>query len=102
MAVDQYITDRSQLSDPRLFPTLARDLSRLPPAFIISAGYEIMRDDIEGYARRLRDAGVPTQVHRYETTIHPFLSMAGVIDLGRVAIDEAADKVRIGVASRFH
>jgi acetyl esterase len=98
MAVDQYISDPSQLSDPRLFPLLARDFSHLPPAFVISCGYEIMRDDIEEYARRLRAAGVPVELHRYETTIHPFLSMAGVIDLGRQAIDEAADKVRAGVA----
>ena len=98
MAVDQYITDRSQLSDPRLFPLLARDLSRLPPAFVISAGHEIMRDDIETYAHRLQAAGVPTELHRYETTVHPFLSMAGVIDLGRAAIDESADRVRNAVA----
>lgn len=102
MAVDQYITDRSQLSDPRLFPLLARDLSRLPPAFVISAGYEIMRDDIEEYAHRLQAAGVPTELHRYETTIHPFLSMAGAIDLGRAAIDESADKVRSAMARGTH
>ncbi len=102
MAVDQYITDRSQLSDPRLFPLLARDLSRLPPAFVISAGHEIMRDDIETYAHRLQAAGVPTELHRYETTVHPFLSMAGVIDLGRAAIDESADKVRSAMARSTH
>lgn len=102
MAVDQYISDPAQLSDPKLFPLLARDFSRLPPAFVISAGYEIMRDDIELYARKLRDAGVPVELHRYETTIHPFLSMAGVIDLGRQAIDESADKVRAGVARAPH
>lgn len=97
MAVDQYISDPAQLTDPRLFPILARDLSGLPPAFVISAGYEIMRDDIERYARRMQEAGVPVELHRYETTIHPFLSMAGVIDLGQQAIDECADKLRTGV-----
>lgn len=102
MAVDQYITDRSQLSDPRLFPLLARDLSRLPPAFVISAGHEILRDDIEAYAHRLQAAGVAAELHRYETTVHPFLSMAGVIDLGRAAIDESADKVRSAVARSTH
>jgi acetyl esterase len=100
MAVDQYISDRSQLTDPRLFPLLARDLSRLPPAFVISAGHEILRDDIEAYAHRLQAAGVATQLHRYESTVHPFLSMAGVIDLGRDAIDESADKLRRAVAPR--
>jgi acetyl esterase len=102
MAVDQYISDRSQLADPRLFPLLARDLSRLPPAFVISAGHEILRDDIEAYAHRLQAAGVATELHRYETTVHPFLSMAGVIDLGRAAIDESADKVRSAVTRSTH
>jgi acetyl esterase len=102
MAVDQYISDPAQLTDPRLFPILARDLSGLPPAFVISAGYEIMRDDIERYARRMQEAGVPVELHRYETTIHPFLSMAGVIDLGRQAIDECADKLRSAVTRAAH
>jgi len=93
-AYKTYLSDPSQINDPRASPILAKNFSHLPPAFVISAGYEIMRDDIEDYARLLQEAGVPTELHRYETTVHPFLSMAGVIDLGKAAIDESADKLK--------
>ena len=53
-----------------------------------------MRDDIEAYAGRLRAAGVAVELKRYPGMIHPFLSMAGVIPEGRVALDDAADSLR--------
>ncbi len=90
----QYITDPSEARDPRVAPILASDFSGLPPAFLITAGYEIMRDDAEHYGELLRAAGVPVDLHRYESTIHPFLNLAGVIDAGREAIDECALKLR--------
>lgn len=98
MTVDEYAPTPQDRTDPRLFPLLNTSFAGLPPAFIISCGYEIMRDDIESYARRLAEAGVSTELHRYSTTIHAFLSMAGAIDLGRHAIDECADRVRAGLS----
>jgi acetyl esterase len=100
MAIDQYVTDPEQRGDPRVFPILARTFKGLPPAFVISAECEIMRDDIEAYAARLKAAGVPVELHRYPGTIHPFLSMAGAIDLGRLAIDESADKLKAGLTPK--
>lgn len=96
MAIADY-ADPAQLTDPRVFPILAKSFKGLPPAFVVSAEYEVMRDDIEDYAGRLRAAGVPVELKRYPGMIHPFLSMAGVIEQGRVAIDEAADQLRRGV-----
>lgn len=96
MAIADY-AEPGQLTDPRVFPILARSFKDLPPAFVISAEYEVMRDDIEDYAGRLRAAGVSVELKRYPGMIHPFLSMAGVIDQGRVAIDDAADRLRRGV-----
>ncbi len=93
MAIDQY-ADPEQRKDPRVFPILARDFSRLPPAFVLSAEYEVMRDDIEDYAGRLRAAGVAVELKRYRGMIHPFLSMAGVIPQGRTALDDAAASLR--------
>jgi acetyl esterase len=75
-------------------PILADDLSGLPPAYVASAEFEIMRDDIEEYARLLSAAGVSTRLHRFEGTVHPFMSMAGVIDAGKTVIDEAAGNLR--------
>ncbi|HUA36610.1 MAG TPA: alpha/beta hydrolase [Candidatus Binataceae bacterium] len=91
---DQYLVDRSQIGDPRVSPILSCDFSRLPPAFMVTAGFDILRDDGEAYIQLLRDAGVAAEHHRYETTIHGFISMAGAIDAGQTAIDECAEKLR--------
>lgn len=93
MAIDQY-ADADQAKTARVFPILAKDFSHLPPAFVLSAEYEVMRDDIEDYAGRLRAAGVPVELKRYRGMIHPFLSMAGVIPQGRTALDDAAASLR--------
>jgi acetyl esterase len=97
MAIEQY-ADPEQRKSPRVFPILATDLSRLPPAFVLSAEYEVMRDDIEDYGARLRAAGVPVELKRYRGMIHPFLSMAGVVPQGRAALDDAADALRRATA----
>lgn len=86
--------DRSVLQDWRVSPICAADFRGLPPAFIIVAGADILRDDIGEYARLLREADVPTQVSRYDTTIHGFVAMAGEIEAGRIAIAECADQLR--------
>lgn len=93
-AYGSWIVDPEQLKSPMIMPILAKDFSGLPPAYIASAEYEIMRDDIEEYARLLADAGVPVRLHRFEGTVHPFMSMAGVIDAGKQVIDEAAMHLR--------
>ena len=82
------------LQDWRVSPIRASDFRGLPPAFIVAAGVDILRDDIDDYARLLRDAGVATQVSRYDTTIHGFIAMAGEIEAGRIAIAECAHKLR--------
>lgn len=96
---ETYTTDPSQTRDPRVCPILAEDFSGLPPAFVLTAGHDILRDDGEHYAELLRQAGVPAEVSRYETTIHPFLNLAGVIDAGRGAIAECAAKLRGALGS---
>ena len=89
----QFLTSPEQMDDPRVSPILADDFSSLPPAFILSAGYDILRDEAEHYAELLAQAGVPTELHRYESSFHPFLNAAGVIDVGKQAIDECAQKL---------
>jgi acetyl esterase len=94
----QYLNEPSEGRDPRVAPILASDFSDLPPAFMITAGYEIMRDDAEHYAELLDLAGVPVEVHRYESTIHPFLNLAGVVNAGQEAIEECAEKLRVALS----
>jgi acetyl esterase len=62
----------------------------LPPALIITAEFDPLRDEAEDYGRKLREAGVPVQVSRYEGMVHGFISMNEMIDKGKDGIAEAA------------
>lgn len=56
-------------------PRLAHDLSGLPPATIVTAGFDPLRDDGAAYADRLEESGVPVSTHHYPAMIHGFFSM---------------------------
>jgi acetyl esterase/lipase len=96
-AYGSWINSPEEMNNVRVQPILATDFSGLPPAYVASAEYEVMRDDIEEYARLLEAAGVPTIMKRFDGTVHPFMSMAGVIDAGKDVIDEAAAEIRRGL-----
>ena len=61
---------------------------------VITGECDPLRDQGEAYARKLQSAGVAVVLKRYDGMIHPFFSLAGIIDAGRVAIDDAAAAVR--------
>ena len=91
---DLYLTDPSEASDPRASPLLAKDVSGLPPALIIAAGCDVLRDEGCAYAERLRAAGVPVEYRCFEGTIHAFMSFCGAIPMGREALSLAATRLR--------
>ena len=62
----------------------------LPPALVITAEFDPLRDEGEAYAARLRAAGVRVQAKRYDGQLHGFFQMGGVMDKGKEAIDAAA------------
>jgi acetyl esterase len=89
-----YLNSPEDGRNPLVSPLLAEDLAGLPPALVITAEYDPLRDEGEQYAERLRAAGVPVRASRYDGMVHGFFAMSGVLDGGRRAIQEAADFLR--------
>jgi acetyl esterase len=71
----------------------APDLSGLPSATVITAELDPLRDEAEEYGRRLAEAGVPTEIIRYDGMMHGFFTMVGILDSAREAVELAADRL---------
>jgi acetyl esterase len=89
-----YLEREEDGRDPMASPLLAKDLSGLPAATIVTAEFDPLRDEGEAYARRLEDAGVATHAVRYDGVIHGFVSMYELIDKGREAIELGCKRLR--------
>src|SRR5437763_16229396 len=93
-----YLNDASEAAHPHASPLRASDLSGLPPALVITAEYDPLRDEGELYAERLKEAGVSVTVSRYNGTIHGFLSMGAVLDEGKQALAECVAALQAAFA----
>ncbi|TDD57612.1 alpha/beta hydrolase [Kribbella antibiotica] len=87
---NHYLTDAIDGLDPLASPLLAESHADLPPALVITAEYDPLRDEGEFYAEKLHAAGVPTTLSRYDGMVHGFFAMPGILDGGRRATAEAA------------
>ncbi len=93
--MQHYIKNEEDKSNPLASPLLAANLSKLPPALVITAEYDPLRDEGEQYGERLKEAGVPAQISRYNGAIHGFVSLGPMgIELGNQAVAEIAIALR--------
>jgi acetyl esterase len=94
-----YLPSGVDLTDPRLSPLRATDLSGLPPTHIHTAGYDPLRDEAKDYADALERAGVKVRYTCHEHMIHHFYAMAGAIPYAKMALEAAGAEIRAALAT---
>jgi acetyl esterase len=92
--LDQYTPVLKERCNPLVSPLLEKDLQGLPPALVVTAEYDVLRDEGEAYARRLQEAGVPVKLMRCNGMIHGFLSLVGLIRRATGYFDQVIDEIR--------
>jgi acetyl esterase len=83
---DHYLPREADWLDWRASPLLATSLAGLPPAYVLTAGYDPLVDEGREYAERLAAEGVKTQYKDYPDMVHGFLLMGGVLDTANEAM----------------
>jgi len=91
---NHYCPDPAQGDDPHASPLRAPDLSGLPPAYVVTAEYDVLRDEGRDYAAALARAGVPVEAVHYDDMNHGFLHWVGVIDTATLAMERLAQWIR--------
>ncbi|WP_433289816.1 alpha/beta hydrolase [Pseudonocardia sp. CA-142604] len=98
----QYLNEPVEATHPYVSPLRAESLADLPPAMVLTAEYDPLRDEGEAYGSRLAEAGVPVQVHRADGLFHCFLAMVDFLPGAREAADTVCAAVRSAVGSHQH
>lgn len=89
-----YLANEQDGLHPYASPILSADLSGLPPALILTAEFDPLRDEGEAYAEKLRAASVPVEMKRYEGMVHGFILQTGAYEQGRIAVQHAVSALR--------
>jgi acetyl esterase len=93
-----YLGARGDEKDPRASPIFANDLSSLPPAMVITAGFDPLRDEGAAYARRLLASGVEVEYVCSKGAVHGLLHMTGAVDESARIMELAATRLRRALA----
>jgi acetyl esterase len=91
---EQYLRGEADRTDPRAAPLRTANLAGQPPALVITAGFDPLRDEGQAYAERLRAAGVDVEYREYPGQIHAFVSLTKAIPQGLACTREIAEYLR--------
>jgi len=94
-----YFTKESDADDPLASPIKASSLADLPPALVLTAEFDPLRDEGEAYAAALEAAGGKASAKRYDGMIHGFFQLGGVVDRKRELLDDCAGALRSALSS---
>lgn len=87
----QYLQTTGDHRNPLANVSAADSLSILPRTLVLTAEYDVLRDEGEQFAEQLREAGVDCELKRYDGLIHGFFHFTGLFDRGLAAVDESAE-----------
>ncbi len=91
----QYLPENIDVRNPKISPLWAEDFCDLPPALVITAEYDPLRDEGEAYAAKLKEAGVKVIQHRYEGMTHGFFQMGGLLAPANRAMEEVGEALKL-------
>jgi acetyl esterase len=97
----QFLGETGDRYDPQASPILAPDLSNCPAALVITAGFDVLRDEGEAYAQTLKDAGVNVRHRRYPGHIHGFTHTSAIGPGARQALAEIGQELRKALAQQL-
>jgi acetyl esterase len=85
---DHYLNGAADIHDWRASPARAKHLAGLPPAYVLTAGADPLRDEGDEYAERLKQAGVPVTARHYAGQFHGFMTMGKLLQQANTAVSE--------------
>ncbi len=89
-----YLRDGRDVMDPRASPLLADDLSSSPPALVVTAGFDPLKDEGAAYAAKLQGDGVAVEYRCFDHLIHGFINLTGAVEAAARALDEIVSLLR--------
>jgi acetyl esterase len=90
---DQYVPEPGRRRDPDVSPLRAASVAGLPPAIVLTAEHDVLRQEGEAYADRLREAGVPVTLRRFPGQMHGFFALMNILPGHSAAMTYLADEL---------